>query len=562
MIGSVMFILLDSKVGKKFIFLFSCFVLVSNISVSQVHQKDHDYVSTENTEVQLTDGQTSRLVRSYSKKIKNLTSRLRSTNNKFLHCYMKEEDALLHKLCYLELPPDFEQAKEPPKIINSGEGFPSQAEPENMNWLNIPSIQIERPKADVLADGLMMDCWYSFNRFENISQRESGMKPSKKSNELDSINLAISKLEKQHPINKSDYSSLRKEIAELEKERKRTELIKDYISEQQDYLSEVLAGIPGANLLLKPLRITSGYFNAQVKENLSLFHDRSRIQELMLKRLRIPNANDLALDGSEVFSKNVSIPSQALKGSNGELMTIDELMSSATSKAIEKDKVPQTLNEQASNETLYKKNDLNPDQLRHETKDTLTSWKNETKELKQKSDENKVKLNPLKTKRIIDRFKLNFNFQLDPSTRFFPSSGTITFGIGYQYHPSGNIGASLLYNQPLPKGVFNSETRNLLPYSTGYGLRSFADFKLKGNVFLMYGYDWMMKSKSINNSPNIGELEMTRSALAGLKIKTKLKSKRITPSMEILYDFLHQSTGQPALVTRMGFDLTRKHGIK
>lgn len=529
---------------------------------AQVDSTEFEYVSVNKNSIQLSERQSNRLVRSYSKKIHFLTSRLRSANNKYLHAYMKEEDALLHSLCDLMLPPDFKQKPEVPQIIASGEGFSTETKSENLDWLNKPSIKIERPSADVLADGLMMDCWYNFNRFENKCQREGGLKPLRKSHELDSVNLVIAEMELKYPEKKSDFSFLRKMISALEYERKRTELIRNYINEQQEYLHDVLSGVPGAALMMKPLQMTSGYFNAQIKENFSLFNDRSKLQDYVLQSLNIKSKELFSVSGMDQIQGVAAKSSAVLKGDSGELMTIEDLLSGANSKVPKQEAVTEVLrtNLPLGNENTEKgKESIEAfDQINGAN----STVKNDAVKLKDKSDQSKVELNPLKTKRIIDRFKVNFNFQLDPSTRFFPSSGTVTVGLGYQYHPSGNIGASLLYNQPLPKGVFNSETRNLLPYSTGYGIRTFADFRLKGNVFLICGYDWMKKAKTMSNADYVEKPELVQSALAGLKIKTKIKSKRTSPTLEILYDFLHRSTGQPAIVTRIGFEFNRKHGVK
>ncbi|MBX7052565.1 MAG: hypothetical protein K1X54_11065, partial [Flavobacteriales bacterium] len=344
-----------------------------------------------------------------------------------------------------------------------------------------------------------------------------------------------------------------------------TELIQNYIHEQQDFLSSVMAKQPQSSNLMKPLSDCAGYYKAQVKENMSLFTDRTRLETLLIKHLRSMDAKAFITSLPIAAVQNVA--SSAMKSESGSLLTIDELLENA----------PQVTKEELTSLNEYNKKSpesaqqVAPHEISSDSTltikgtslhDTASDSSFTKREILKPKGSNHIGLNPLKTKRPIDRFKVNCNFQLDPSTRFFPSSGMLSLGLAYQYLPSGCVGMSFTYNQPLPKRVFSSENREIMPVGKGYGMRTFVDYRLKGNLFIMAGYDFGLRSEIQSNKKNQTDLVHYQSALMGLKVRYSSKKSRGQPTMEILYDFLHGKTGQPAVVTRFGFDIVRKHGLR
>ena len=178
-------------------------------------------------------------------------------------------------------------------------------------------------------------------------------------------------------------------------------------------------------------------------------------------------------------------------------------------------------------------------------------------------------INALKTKRYVDRLTYGSNLQVCPHTTVFPTTGTIAAQVAYQITTEMNLGFGASYLLGFQKPTAASESQPI-PFmnSNGYNLRSYYDCKLRGNLYLQANYE-------LNYRKTIAETAAAfptpfplgragdgkESFLLGLKAKTP-STKRTQKTMEILYDFMHDRTGQPALVVRMGMEFLPKHGYR
>jgi hypothetical protein len=182
-----------------------------------------------------------------------------------------------------------------------------------------------------------------------------------------------------------------------------------------------------------------------------------------------------------------------------------------------------------------------------------------------KSKNNEWQPNPLKTKRFIDRLNYGGTFQADKRNNFFPTSGTLAGQSSYQLHKNSNIGigASWIIGFDRSRGSGLSELPVIQSFnSSGFGMRSFIDFKLRSSIFIQGGYERNYRSLLRVNQLWNDKIGVTQSCLLGLKLKYRSSNKQSKPTLELLYDFMHNQTGQPAFVMRMGVEFNRKHGIK
>ena len=179
-------------------------------------------------------------------------------------------------------------------------------------------------------------------------------------------------------------------------------------------------------------------------------------------------------------------------------------------------------------------------------------------------DKQEWRPNPLKTKRIVDRINYGSNFQFDPRTTFLPSSSTFSASISYQISPFSNLGIGTSYVQPLPVRQSNKETKIYFPTSPGYGIRSSIDLKMYKHIYLQVGYERNYRSyiQGLVLSTENAQLSCLQSGLVGLKIRYPVKNKLSRPTLEMLYDFLSQQTGQPAFMLRTGIEFNGKHALK
>ena len=136
--------------------------------------------------------------------------------------------------------------------------------------------------------------------------------------------------------------------------------------------------------------------------------------------------------------------------------------------------------------------------------------------------------------------------------------------MGYRVTTSMNIGvgASYLVGIATQSGSDKPNIHRLS--SNGFNLRSYFDGKVRGNLFLQTNYEVSYRNSfsetNLFRAQNLSEYSR-QSFMLGIKMKTP-STKRSQKTVEILYDFLHKQTGQPALVVRMGMEFLPKHAHK
>jgi hypothetical protein len=235
---------------------------------------------------------------------------------------------------------------------------------------------------------------------------------------------------------------------------------------------------------------------------------------------------------------------------------------------------------------------LKPINLLKEKRDELTEMVNEGKELKNEADQIQSEVsdikskadsrnqqtnkernpepvegqqvkkdwtpNPLKSKRFIDRITYGFNLQASPRTTFFPTAGTLSGQAAYQITTKMNLGMGASYIAGLTP-LSTGEGQGVRRLSTnGLGLRSYLDWNFTRRLYLQGGYERNYRNPLPNPQILTPKSSWSESGLVGLKLKTP-STKRTQKTMEILYDFMHERTGQPALVVRLGMELRPKH---
>ncbi len=261
----------------NFSLLVLCFSFISTFAWSQV-DTTYEYIVHTSAIDNLTQKECASFTRKNIKRIDKLTLRLQKTNNRYLHLFMVEEDAVLHSLCTAPAVPHSLSIPSSTPIINKVE----DALTLHSQDTSISRPHFKRPEVisqeafskngsrEARAEALMMDAWYSFNRFENLCGREGGKSLQRYNAELDTITVAALYLAQRPsaeiPCSCMDMLDVNLAREKLSKEMKRTELIRQYISERQQYLQRVLADVPGSKAMLLPMKKCGHYFNAQVKE--------------------------------------------------------------------------------------------------------------------------------------------------------------------------------------------------------------------------------------------------------------------------------------------------------
>ncbi len=152
------------------------------------------------------------------------------------------------------------------------------------------------------------------------------------------------------------------------------------------------------------------------------------------------------------------------------------------------------------------------------------------------------------TKPFLRRFEYGFNIQSEKSRYLLPVTSDIALTAGYKLNDKSIIGIGASYKLGWGSGLSNIHFT-----SEGIGLRSYADIKLKGSIWLTGGFEYAYLER-FNNISYLKNIDVwQRSALMGLSKKYKVGKKQ--GNMQVLYDFLaaRQVPAGQALKFRIGY---------
>jgi hypothetical protein len=169
------------------------------------------------------------------------------------------------------------------------------------------------------------------------------------------------------------------------------------------------------------------------------------------------------------------------------------------------------------------------------------------------------KPNNQKTRPLLKRLEYGANIQAQRATNFFPATTDLGLSVGYKLNDKSIIGVGASYKAGLGGGWNHMELS-----SQGAGLRSFADLKLKGSIWISGGYEMNYKSQLRGvqiSSPFVGGHEATawqQSGLIGLSKVMDVKSKFFKKTkLQLLWDFLsyQQVPRTQPVIFRIGYHL-------
>ena len=162
------------------------------------------------------------------------------------------------------------------------------------------------------------------------------------------------------------------------------------------------------------------------------------------------------------------------------------------------------------------------------------------------------KPNDQKTKSFLKRLELGTNIQTQKSTNFFPTTSDIGLSVGYKLNDKSVIGLGASYKLGLGNGW-----QHIKFSSEGIGLRSYIDWKFKGNFWISGGYEMNYKT-AFYNFYQLKDLNAwQQSGLLGISKSVPIKSKFFKKTkLQLLWDFLsyEQRPRTQPFVFRIGYN--------
>jgi len=151
------------------------------------------------------------------------------------------------------------------------------------------------------------------------------------------------------------------------------------------------------------------------------------------------------------------------------------------------------------------------------------------------------KPNTQKTKSFFKRLEFGTNIQNAKRNYLLPTTSEVGISIGYKINDKSVIGIGSSY-----KIGFNGKINHLTITNEGIGLRSFLDWKLKGQFFLSGGYE-QVYYRRFQNISQIKIDQWQHSALIGITRKYRI-GKKWKGNFQLLFDALYKQNipqGQP-----------------
>jgi hypothetical protein len=159
------------------------------------------------------------------------------------------------------------------------------------------------------------------------------------------------------------------------------------------------------------------------------------------------------------------------------------------------------------------------------------------------------KPNNQRTKSFLNRLEFGTNIQTQKARYYFPAVSDIGLSVGYKLNDKSSIGVGASYKLGL-----GSRWNNIQLTHEGVGLRSFFDWRLKGNFYLSGGYEQNYNAAFNRIAQLKEESAWRKSALIGVSKKYSIR-KKLKGNMQLLYDFLHsqQVPATQAIQFRLGY---------
>jgi hypothetical protein len=361
------------------------------------------------------------------------------------------------------------------------------------------------------------------------------------SGHLDSLSTALHFINGQNGSKNLEIQKLLSQYSGLQQKLNATEQIRKQLQHRQQQLKQQFENL-GMIKELKQFRKQVYYFQAQVKEYKQLFEDPSKLEaKLMELVMKIPQFKDF-------FAKNSMLGSLFALPGNGNNLTAS-LQGLQTRAMV--------------NQSIIDRFGTGPN-VTQQLQQNVQSAQSQLNELKNKvnglsngsfgngdADVPNFKPNSQKTKSFLQRLEYGTNIQSQKARYFFPVTSDIGLSLGYRLNDKSIIGIGASY-----KVGWGHNWNNIKLTHQGIGLRSYLDWKIKGQVYISGGYEQNYRNM-INSVDQLRDYSAWQSSgLIGVSKRYKA-GKKLNGEMKLMWDFLSYQQvpkGQP-IIFRVGYSL-------
>lgn len=139
--------------------------------------------------------------------------------------------------------------------------------------------------------------------------------------------------------------------------------------------------------------------------------------------------------------------------------------------------------------------------------------------------------NSQKTKPLLKRLEYGSNVQFGKVNQLLPTTADLAISVGYKLNDAGTIGVGSSYKLGLGRGLGHIRFSD-----QGYTLRSFIDWRLKGNFYITGGYE-QLNLVQLPSTASHPVRQWQESGLIGASRKYTI-SPRLKGNLQLMFDFL------------------------
>lgn len=334
-------------------------------------------------------------------------------------------------------------------------------------------------------------------------------------------------------------SSTLKQIDGLENSLGNAESVKQFLKERKVSVASFVEGFPFAKDL-KKINKEVYYYSAQLKEYRSLLSDKKKVEKKTIELLvKSKPFKDFMRKHSQLASLfKMPDPDNPLT-----LESLQGLQTRAQVSEMIKDRI------QSGGAGALETFRTNVEQAN----DQLTDVKKKLSQFDYQSGYAEMpegfKPNSQKTKTFLNRLELGGNIQNQKARQFFPVTSDLAASVGYKLNDKSTAGIGISY-----KVGWGTGWDNLQISHQGVGLRSFLDYRVKGNLSITGAYEQNHRAIIKTLQQFQTKSAWQTSGLIGIS-KSYTINKKFKGSTQLLWDFMSYSQvpkTQP-IVFRIGY---------
>jgi hypothetical protein len=305
---------------------------------------------------------------------------------------------------------------------------------------------------------------------------------------------------------------------------KADEIIK-FLKERRQYLNEQLSQL-GFAKELKHLNKQAFYFSQQLNEYKAVFKDHKKAEK---KALEVLSKTKFFKDFLHRNSELASI--FPLPGNSNDPVTQASLAGLQTRVQVNGLIQQRLASGGAAAQVQFQQNIQQAQSQLNQLKKKLTQLGGGSSDFEMPEG---FKPNSQKTKSFFNRLELGTNIQSQKANGFFPVTTDLGLSVGYKLNDKSILGVGASY-----KMGWGRDIRHVNVTHQGVGLRSFADWKIKGSFWLSAGYEMNYRREFKNIDVLKDYSAWQKSGLAGLSKVISLNTKFFkNTKVQLLWDFL------------------------